>query len=103
MEDVFCRLDGTRFHLIAIGQGTTPPKLKERLAVHEVVEGPENDRELARLHIPKPSYFLVRPDGHIGLAGLRVEGDALKRYLAERHIRLPGAPAEPTVSSVRAG
>jgi hypothetical protein len=34
-----------------------------------------------------PAYFLLRPDGHIGLAGTRLDVDAMRQYLAQRGIR----------------
>ena len=39
---------------------------------------------LAAAHIPTPSYFLVRPDGHVGLSGGRIDPATLDRYAAER-------------------
>ena len=39
---------------------------------------------LARAGIPQPSFFLLRPDGHVGLAGTRLDADGIRRYLAER-------------------
>jgi hypothetical protein len=47
-----------------------------------------NDRELARARIPQPSFYLLRPDGHVGLAGARLDADATARYVAGRlHLR----------------
>ena len=40
-----------------------------------------NDAELARARIPQPSFYLLRPDGHVGLCGGLVETDAVKEYL----------------------
>ena len=54
------------------------------MLVHVVADDPANDRELARARIPKPSFYLLRPDGHVGLAGTRLEAGALKRFMAER-------------------
>jgi len=31
-----------------------------------------------------PSYYLLRPDGHIGLAGVRLQDGEVQRYFAER-------------------
>ena len=45
---------------------------------------PENDEELIRAGIPKPAFFVLRPDGHIGLAGTRLDTNELVRYLNER-------------------
>jgi hypothetical protein len=45
---------------------------------------PDNVRELERARIPRPSFYLLRPDGHVGLAGTRVEAAVLSRYLTER-------------------
>ena len=45
---------------------------------------PANDAELARAHIPQPSFYLLRPDGHVGLCGARLEPGAVTRYLSDR-------------------
>ena len=47
-------------------------------------DDPANDRELTRAHIPRPSFYLLRPDGHIGLAGARLEVATVTRYVSER-------------------
>jgi hypothetical protein len=43
-----------------------------------------NDAELARAQIPRPSFYLVRPDGYIGFCGVRLEAGAVTRYVSER-------------------
>jgi hypothetical protein len=85
-EDLFARLDDTRFNLILIGQAapSTTPELNGLLLKHQVADDPINDRELKRARIPKLSFYLLRPDGHVGLAGMWLEPDVLRRYLAER-------------------
>jgi len=89
VEDLFERLDDTRFNLIVVGQAV-PPAIAERsglgelLLVHSVPDQPVNARELARARIPRTSFFLLRPDGHVGLAGTRLDSAGLARYLAER-------------------
>ena len=45
---------------------------------------PANDRELDRARIPRPAFYLLRPDGHVGLAGGRMEAAAVARYVSER-------------------
>lgn len=90
-EDLFEALDDTRFNLIVVGQpapqdGLTP--LGDLLRVHAVANDPANDRELARVRISQPSFWLLRPDGHVGLAGTRLDPAAAARYVAERvHLR----------------
>ena len=86
-EDLFRKLDDTRFNLIVIGQATPPggvPGLGDRLRTHVVPSDPANDRELARAHIPGTAFYLLRPDGHVGLAGTRLESAAVTRYVSER-------------------
>jgi hypothetical protein len=39
---------------------------------------------LARAQIPRPSFYLLRPDGHVGLCGARLDAAELQRYLSER-------------------
>jgi 2-polyprenyl-6-methoxyphenol hydroxylase-like FAD-dependent oxidoreductase len=86
-EDLFARLDDTRFNLLLFGQSAPaaiPASCRDLLVVHEVPADPANDRERARAGIPTPSFYLLRPDGHIGLTGARLDADLLPRYLAER-------------------
>ena len=58
--------------------------LGELLRAHAVPADPANDRELARTRIPKPSFYLVRPDGYIGQAGALLDTAAVTSYVAER-------------------
>ena len=94
IEDLFAKLDDTRFNLILIGQPAAAvelPGLRDLLRIHVVPADPVNDKELARQHIPQPSFFLLRPDGHVGLAGTQLDLPAATRYVSERlHV---GSPA----------
>jgi hypothetical protein len=86
-EDLFAKLDDTRFNLILIGQPAPTievPGLGDLLRIHTVLDDPANDRALARVHIPRPSFYLLRPDGHVGLAGVHLEAAAATRYVSER-------------------
>ncbi len=86
-EDFFGKLDDTRFTLIVIGQPAPPggvPGLDDLLRTHVVPSNPANDRELARAQIPRPVFYLLRPDGHVGLSGVRLEVAAVIRYVSER-------------------
>jgi hypothetical protein len=87
-EDSFRRLDDRRFQLLVFGQ-TLPSSLVEGdlWSAHEVPHSSENTAELVRARIPRPSYFLLRPDGHIGLCGTVADPDALQRYMT-RQLRL---------------
>jgi hypothetical protein len=86
IADLFERLDDTRFNLIVIGQ-PGPDDSLPGIHTHVVGDDPANAAELARARIPAPSFYLLRPDGHVGLAGTRLDPAALARYLAERSIR----------------
>jgi 2-polyprenyl-6-methoxyphenol hydroxylase-like FAD-dependent oxidoreductase len=90
-EDLFERLDDTRFNLIVVGQPLPQPAAVpaiEAFAVHDVADDPANDEVLERAGLRKPSYFVVRPDGHIALAGGRIQAQDIERYFAGRGIRL---------------
>ena len=80
------RLDDTRFTLVVIGQPAPPavPALGDLLRTLVVPGDPANDRELARVGIPRQTFYLLRPDGHVGLAGSRPDAGAVTRYLSER-------------------
>jgi hypothetical protein len=86
-EDSFARLNDTRFQLIVFGQ--TPPAealrgLEDLCRIHVIPADPANDAELARARVPQSSSYLLRPDGYLGLCGVRLEAAAVERYLSER-------------------
>jgi 2-polyprenyl-6-methoxyphenol hydroxylase-like FAD-dependent oxidoreductase len=89
-EDLFERLDDTRFNLIVVGQ-SVPGSARwdgDCIRMHVPTDDSENDRELARVGIAQPAYFLLRPDGHVGLVGSRLEPSELNRYFEQCAIHL---------------
>ena len=99
-EDLFEQLDDTRFNLLVVGQsqGQPPPAepvpgLGDLLRVHAVAADPVHDAELARVGIARPSFYLLRPDGYVGLCGTRLDSAALARYAAGRlHLAAAAGP-----------
>jgi len=90
-EDLFRRLDDTRFNLLMIGQPTpfaTSLPLGDMIKVHDIPSDTENDLALAAASITSPSYYLLRPDGHIGLAGTLFHEAELRQWLAQSRLRL---------------
>jgi hypothetical protein len=90
-EDLFQRLDDTRFNLLIIGQprpSAASLQFGDMLQVHEISSDTENDSSLSDASIPSPSYYLLRPDGHIGLAGTLFQEADLRQWLAQSHLRL---------------
>ena len=87
VEDVYGQLDDLHVHLLVFGQplpdGVAWPG-GELVRAHAIPQDPENEAELARAKIPRPSFYLVRPDGYIGLSGGPLDGAAVSRYCAER-------------------
>ena len=70
IDDVYAKLDDRCFNLIVVGQPA--PALEGGVRVHA----------LATDRLPSPSFYLLRPDGHVGLAGATLDVDAVTRYLA---------------------
>jgi 2-polyprenyl-6-methoxyphenol hydroxylase-like FAD-dependent oxidoreductase len=87
VADLFDTLDDTRFNLLVVGQ-TAPPAgalgTDSLVRVHVIPIDPDNDAPLSRARIAVPSYYLLRPDGHVGLCGVRPEAATIIRYLTER-------------------
>jgi 2-polyprenyl-6-methoxyphenol hydroxylase-like FAD-dependent oxidoreductase len=86
IEDLFKRLDDTRCNLIVFGQPAPAggaPGFDEMLSTHAIPDDAHNAQELARAGISGPAFYLLRPDGHVGLAGTRLEMEAVTRYLSE--------------------
>jgi FAD binding domain-containing protein len=105
-EDVFERLDDTKFNLIVVGQPAPDAEsfgLGDLLQVHSVAAVEENARALETASVATPSYYLLRPDGHVGLAGTRLEIDAVKKWIAAAHLRVDSAARQATVLQARAG
>jgi 2-polyprenyl-6-methoxyphenol hydroxylase-like FAD-dependent oxidoreductase len=87
VEDLFQRLDDLRFHLLVFGHASPPREALEvgdLLRIHVIPAIPANDAELARARVPRPSFYLVRPDGYVGLCGPRLEARAVTSYVRER-------------------
>jgi 2-polyprenyl-6-methoxyphenol hydroxylase-like FAD-dependent oxidoreductase len=86
--DLFRELDDTHFHLLAIGGAAAADDLSvldaDLFRTHVVPADPANDAALARAGIPPTSFYLLRPDGHVGLCGTRIDAAAVRRYAAER-------------------
>jgi 2-polyprenyl-6-methoxyphenol hydroxylase-like FAD-dependent oxidoreductase len=85
--DLFDQLDDTRFTLLLFGAGEVPmddlPAFGDSLQVHRVPSDADNDAELARHDIAQPSFFLLRPDGYVGLCGHHFDTDRVARYAAD--------------------
>jgi 2-polyprenyl-6-methoxyphenol hydroxylase-like FAD-dependent oxidoreductase len=87
-EDLFQKLDDTRFNLLVVGQHAPSEAARgvgDVLRVHAIPDAETNRIELARAKISGPAYYLLRPDGYVGLAGRELEPAAVIRYLAERY------------------
>ena len=87
VEDLFTQLDDTRFNLLVFGQPALPPDALsvagDLLSIHAMGVDPANDTEMGRTGIPARSYYVLRPDGHIGLCGVDLESRSLTDYLVQ--------------------
>jgi hypothetical protein len=105
-QDLYERLDDMKFNLLAVGQPVSSDSLGEfgdLLRIHTIAADPANEAELARAKVPQTSFYLLRPDGHVGLCGTRYDAAVVKRYLAEQvHLTARGAQANGSVPKERA-
>jgi 2-polyprenyl-6-methoxyphenol hydroxylase-like FAD-dependent oxidoreductase len=87
IEDLFQKLDDTQFNLLVFGQVLSSsglPGLEGLCHIHSIPADPANDTEMARAQIPRSSFYLLRPDGHVGLCGIRFDVSTVRRYLSQR-------------------
>lgn len=82
-EDLFAALDDTRFNLLVFGAApaSAPAGYGDLVRTH-VVPLDANKAELDRVGITAPSFYLLRPDGHVGLCGPHAELAGVESYLA---------------------
>jgi hypothetical protein len=94
-EDLFQRLDDTRFNLLVIGQRAPSVDglgLGDLLEVHAAPLNGANARALEGVSITAPAFYLLRPDGHVALAGGAFDEAAVRRWFADWHVRPTAAP-----------
>jgi 2-polyprenyl-6-methoxyphenol hydroxylase-like FAD-dependent oxidoreductase len=83
-EDLYQALDDLHFHLLLFGQRAPAGLAADPLLqVHAIPDDKTNDKALAAHHIPKPSFYLLRPDGYVGLRGTAVDAAAVRHYMTE--------------------
>ena len=90
-QDLFAALDDTCFNLLVIGQSAPRAPIARGdglVRVHEIPADAGNAKVLARARIATPAFYLLRPDGHIGLAGVRLEAGVIARYFDEHGLRV---------------
>ncbi len=82
-DDLFQALDDTRFNLLVFGPGPAAALAgyDDIVRVHTIPLDP-NKAELDRVGITASSFYLLRPDGHVGLCGPHSELPAVESYLA---------------------
>jgi len=86
VEDLFQKLGDLHFNLLVFGQDAPSKELADLgdlLRTHVVPRDFTNDAELSRVQISQPSFFLVRPDGYIGLSGTSLNAGDLRAYFAQ--------------------
>lgn len=83
VEDIFQKMDDMRYNLIVIGL-QVPEDISQFDSLVNTFQIPDNThniQELARVGVSGTAFYLLRPDGHIGLAGSCLETVAVKGYL----------------------
>lgn len=85
VEDSFRTLDDTHFHLLLFGQSVPQgaTAFGDLLRIHHVPQTPGNTAEMKRHGIPERSFYLLRPDGHVGLCGKDFSPARLEGYARE--------------------
>jgi len=86
VEDSFKTLEDRHFNLVAFGQvapASAAFGFGDIVRTWTIPPSPVNDAELKRVGIPQPSFYLIRPDGYVGLCGKTADSAAIRRYLSD--------------------
>ena len=89
VEDLMGAMDDGKFSLVVIGQSVPSGAGDAREfigSVFEIPDDPENREELNRVGIPELCFYLVRPDGHVALAGIRLDWAKVYGYFTDQGI-----------------
>lgn len=90
VEDIFKKMDDLHFHLLVIGQHAPEAiyMVNDWIITHVIPEDAHNKQALERAGITGVAFYLVRPDGHIALAGDFFTMSAVEEYFSSREINL---------------
>jgi 2-polyprenyl-6-methoxyphenol hydroxylase-like FAD-dependent oxidoreductase len=95
VEDLFQKFSDTQFHLFLVGQavldGESTCGFGDLLCVHAIPNDPANEQELRRARIPRLAFYLIRPDGYIGLCGTRCTAQQIASY-ASQNVQISAPP-----------
>ncbi len=91
-QDLYGRLDDARFSVLAVGQPVSSGPQGAPIGVDWIEVGAEGDNreKLAAAGIPVPSFYLLRPDGHVALAGRTLTLEVVEEWLREHGITPEG-------------
>ena len=89
-NDLYRTLDDTRFNLLVFGDARAED-FGDMVRTHVFADNAENVREFVRANISRPSFYLLRPDGHVGLCGPGFDAAAIRRWFTERALDGPRA------------
>jgi 2-polyprenyl-6-methoxyphenol hydroxylase-like FAD-dependent oxidoreductase len=87
VHDLYQVLDDRRFHLFVVGQSLPEgmqPLPGARVCTHLIPRGVYNDDVLRRRGFNLPCYYLVRPDGHVALAGTRLRAESVRDWFRDQ-------------------
>ena len=86
--DLFKLLDDTRFNVLVFGNhaasGQVAPAIADLVCVHAIPDTTENRRATSAANITWPTFYLLRPDGHVGLKGGQLQWADLQDYFSAR-------------------
>lgn len=90
-EDLYTHLDDRHFNLLVVGQRVSKPLQghADLLSAFVLPMTPANAVELQRIGIEGPAFYLLRPDGHVALAGREYEESAVDRWFSAAGISVP--------------
>lgn len=84
--DIFKACEAGRFNLIVMGQdaGDLSPLRHGGVHVIAVPDTTENRTVLDASGVPLPSFYLIRPDGYVGLAGRQFQSHLVHDWFREK-------------------